>query len=72
MTNKEKFLELVAEEEFNTMKWAKEQKANNKLRRAAQKISILILKRLKVLGWSQKELAEKMGVNDKGMNIFIG
>lgn len=71
MTNGEKFLELVSEDESNTMEWAKEQNTNWKLRRAAQKISILILKRLKELGWSQRELAEKMDVSPQLVNKWV-
>lgn len=71
MTTKEKFLALVTEDNFDTMKWAKEHQANRKPRRAAQKISILILKRLKELEWSQKELAERMGVSPQLVNKGI-
>lgn len=71
MTNREKFLALVSEDDSKTMEWAKAQKANKKLRRAAQKIAILILKRLKELGWSQKDLAEKMNVSPQLVNKWV-
>lgn len=71
MTNREKFLALVSEDGSKTMEWAKAQKANKKLRRAAQRIAIVILKRLKELGWSQKDLAGKMDVSPQLVNKWV-
>lgn len=71
MTNREKFLALVSEDDSKTMEWAKAQKANRKLRRAAQKIAISILKRLKELGWNQKDLAGKMDVSPQLVNKWV-
>lgn len=71
MTNREKFLALVSEDDANTLEWIKEHKANKKLRRAAQKIANLILLRLRELKWTQKELAEKMGVSPQVVNKWV-
>lgn len=71
MTNTEKFLALVSEDDANTLEWIKEYKANKKLRRAAQKIANLILLRLRELNWTQKDLAEKMGVSPQVVNKWV-
>jgi len=71
MTNREKFLALVSEDDANTLEWIKEHKANKKLRRAAQKIANLILLRLRELEWTQKGLAEKMGVSPQVVNKWV-
>jgi len=71
MTNKEKFLTLVSEDDGNTLAWVKVHKANKPLRRTAQKIAILILMRLNALGWSQKDLAEKMEVSPHLVNKWV-
>ena len=70
MTNREKFLALVSEDS-DSLALAKQRRANKKLRRAAQKVSILILKRLKELGLSQRDLAEKMKVSPQLVNKWV-
>ncbi|SEA00647.1 Helix-turn-helix [Arachidicoccus rhizosphaerae] len=71
MTNKENFLKLVSTDDSNTLDWLNERNANKKLRRTAQKISILILRRLKELKWSQKDLADKMEVSPQMVNKWV-
>lgn len=71
MTNKENVLAIVSEDDSNTFEWAKAQVANEELSRAGQKVAVLILKRLKELGWSQKELAEKMEISPQLVNKWV-
>lgn len=71
MTNNEKFLTLVSEDDGETLAWMKAHSANMPFRRAAQKIANLILKRLRELGWSQNDLAEKMEVSPQLVNQWV-
>lgn len=70
MTNKEKFLGLVSGDS-DFLERAKAERANRKLSRAAQRVAILILKRLKELEWTQKDLAEKMNVSPQLVNKWV-
>ncbi|WP_460431845.1 helix-turn-helix domain-containing protein [Arachidicoccus ginsenosidivorans] len=42
-----------------------------RFRRAAKKFANLILKRLRELGWSQNDLAEKMEVRPRLVNQWV-
>lgn len=71
MTNKEKFLALVAKEETNTLSRAQERIANRGRNRKAFAISLAILERLDQLTWSQKRMAEEMGVSPQQINKWV-
>ncbi|MGL4581908.1 MAG: helix-turn-helix transcriptional regulator [Flavobacterium sp.] len=71
MTNKEKFLALVSPEETNTVERAKARVANKELYKVSQKIALHILNRLTILGWKQKDLAEKMAVTPQQVSKWV-
>lgn len=71
MTNKEKFLKLVSEEENKTLDNIKWRNANRLWLRASQEIAIKVLVRLKELGWTQAYLAEKMEVSPQQINKIV-
>lgn len=62
MTNKEKLLALVSSEKTNTLEKNKERIRNRAMLRESQQIAIKVLMKLDELGWSQKDLAQKMEV----------
>ncbi|OFY87420.1 MAG: hypothetical protein A3F72_04260 [Bacteroidetes bacterium RIFCSPLOWO2_12_FULL_35_15] len=62
MTNKEKFLALVAKETPNSLEKNKVRIKNRAMLRESQQIAIKVLKKLDDLGWSQKDLAKEMDV----------
>lgn len=59
MTNKEKFLQLVSDEDNNTLKEIKQRIKNRAMLRESQQIAIKVLMKLDELGWTQKDLAQK-------------
>ena len=71
MLNKEKFLALVSSEETSTLDAAKARVTNRELHRVSQKIALHILSRLSVLGWKQKDLAEKMAVTPQQVSKWV-
>lgn len=71
MTNKEKFLQLVSEEDNNTLKEIKQRIKNRAMLRESQQIAIKVLIKLDELGWSQKDLAEKMGVSPQQITKIV-
>ncbi len=71
MTNKEKFLQLVSKEKTNTVARARERKMNRAVLRRSQEIALTILERLDVLGWTQKRLAEEMGIQPQQVNRWL-
>ncbi|MDX9705887.1 MAG: helix-turn-helix transcriptional regulator [Weeksellaceae bacterium] len=71
MTNKEKFLQLVSEEDNNTLKEIKQRIKNRAMLRESQQIAIKVLMKLDELGWSQKDLAEKMGVSPQQITKIV-
>lgn len=71
MTNKEKFLKLVSEDNSNTLEWAKNRQAKKKHILLSKKIAIRILARLNFLKWTQKDLAEKINVSAQQVNKWV-
>ncbi len=63
MTNKEKFMLLVSDRPSGTVERNKERIKNRAMLRESRKIAYKVLVRLDVLGWSQKRLADEMGVS---------
>ena len=71
MTNKEKFLELVSKEKTTTLKEIKLRIEKSAMLRESQQIAIKVLMKLDELGWSQKDLAEKMKVSPQQVNKIV-
>ena len=62
MTNKEKFLALVSEEDLETMVCIKERVQNREMLHESQQIALKVLMKLNELSWSQKDLAKAMNI----------
>lgn len=71
MNNKEKFLRLVSDEETNTLARAQDRIINRDSHRFAFNIALKILERLDQLGWSQRQLAEALGVSPQQVNKWV-
>lgn len=71
MTSKEKFLALVSKEETQTIQRAKERLAKKSYSNLSNLIAFEILEQLDELHWSQKELANKMGVSPQQVNKWV-
>lgn len=71
MTNKEKFLKLVSEEDTKTLSELNQRAKNRAMLRESQKIALKVLRKLTELGWSQKELAKKMEVSPQQINKIV-
>lgn len=69
--NREKFLELVSKESTNTSEKNKEMIANREWLRVSRDIAFKILEKLDELGWTQKELAEKMEVSPQYISKML-
>lgn len=70
-TNREKFLELVSGEDTEIVEKNNWRIANRQWLRVSQTIAFDILERLDDLGWTQKDLAEKMGVSPQYVNKLV-
>lgn len=71
MTNKEKFMQLVSDRPSGTVERNKERIKNRAMLRESQKIAYKVLVRLDVLGWSQKKLADEMGVSAQYISKIV-
>lgn len=71
MTTKDKFLALVSKEETKTVARAKSRLANKSYTKISNRIAFEILERLDELGWTQKQLAEKMDVYPQQVNKWV-
>lgn len=71
MTNKEKFLELVSDKETDTLKRNRARIQKRNMLRESQYIALKILNRLDELGWTQKKLAEQIGVTPQQINKIV-
>jgi ribosome-binding protein aMBF1 (putative translation factor) len=71
MTNKEKFLTLVSEEDTKTLVEVKERIKNRAMLHESQQIALKVLMKLEDLGWSQKDLAEKMEVSPQQISKIV-
>lgn len=71
MTNKEKFLTLVSEEDSGTLERNRERIRNRAMLRESQQIALKVLFKLDDLGWTQKELAKKMEVSPQQISKIV-
>lgn len=71
MTNKEKFTTLVSKESTKTVSRAKVRIARRGYTRISQQIALAVLERLDQLNWTQKKLAEEMGVSPQIINKWV-
>lgn len=71
MTNKEKFLKIVSEDENKTLENIKWRNANRLWLRASQEVALKVLLRLKEFGWTQVFLAEKMEVSPQQISKIV-
>jgi transcriptional regulator with XRE-family HTH domain len=71
MTNKEKFLKLVSENDTETLKEVKKRIKNRDMLRESQQIALKVLIKLDELGWSQKKLAAEMGVSPQQITKIV-
>ena len=71
MTNKEKFLALVSENDTQTISEIKERIKNRAMLKESGRIATKVLYRLDTLGWSQKDLAAKMNVSPQQVNKIV-
>lgn len=71
MNNKEKFLSLVSDKETKTAEKSRERIKKRAMLRESQSIAVKVLKKLDMLGWSQKLLAEKLGVSPQQVNKIV-
>lgn len=71
MTTKEKILGLVSKEDTKTLENNRSRIANRQWLRASQEVAMKILDKLEALNWSQKDLAEKMGVSPQYINKVV-
>lgn len=70
-TNREKFLELVSDVDIKTEEKNNWLIANRQWLRVSQDIAFDILEKLEDLNWTQKDLAEKMGVSPQYINKIV-
>lgn len=71
MTNKEKFLALVSEEDSGTLERNRERIRKRAMLRESQQIALKVLMKLDDLGWSQKDLAKAMGVTPQQITKIV-
>lgn len=71
MTNKEKFLALVSEEDSGTLERNKERIRKRAMFRESQQIALKVLMKLDDLGWSQKDLAKAMDVTPQQITKIV-
>ena len=71
MSNREKFLALVSDEDTKTMEQNTWRIKNRSMLRESQKIALKVLSKLDELGWSQKVLAEKMEVSPQQISKIV-
>ena len=71
MTNKEKFMKLVSDEKTDTIARNKERIKNRAMLKESQRIAIKVLMKLDDLGWTQKDLATKMGVKPQQITKIV-
>ncbi len=71
MTNKEKFLQLVSEEDTNTLVEVNERVKNRAMLRESQQIALKVLMKLDDLGWSQRDLANAMKVTPQQITKIV-
>jgi len=71
MKNKEKFLQLVSEEDLKTFEEVKNRIKNREMLHESQQIALKILMKLKSINWSQKDLAKAMNVTPQQVSKIV-
>lgn len=71
MTNKEKFLALVTEQDNSVLEQIKWRRENRTWLNRSQKVSMLILRILREQKISQKELANRLNVSPQQVNKWV-
>lgn len=71
MTNKEKFLALVSEQDSGTLERNRDRIRNRAMLRESQQIALKVLMKLDELGWSQKDLAKSMSVTPQQITKIV-
>lgn len=71
MTNKEKFLALVSEEDSGTLERNRERIRKRAMLRESQQIALKVLMKLDDLSWSQKDLAKAMEVTPQQITKIV-
>lgn len=71
MTKKEKFLKIVSTQQTDTIAKNKQLIENRDRLKESQLIAIKVLDKLEYLGWTQRKLAEKMGVSPQQVNKVV-
>lgn len=71
MTNREKFNQLVSKEKTDTLEKNKARIKNRLMLKESQRIALKVLLKLDELGWTQKDLAEKMEVSPQYINKVV-
>lgn len=69
--NKERFLKLVSDKKTNTLERVKLRRIRREMLRESQQIALKVLNRLDELEWTQKRLAEEMGVSPQQINKIV-
>lgn len=72
MTNKDKFLSLVNGEQSDITSLVKERIRNRAMLRESQAIALKVLMKLDELKWSQRKLANEMGVSPQQISKLVG
>jgi antitoxin component HigA of HigAB toxin-antitoxin module len=71
MINKNKFNVLVSSNKTETTNKSKKRIEDREMLRESQRIAIKILKKLDVNNWTQKDLAQKMGVTPQQVSKIV-
>ena len=71
MTNKDKFLALVSEEDSKVLDRNRDRIRNRAMLRESQQIALKVLLKLDELGWTQKELANRMDVSPQQVSKIV-
>jgi transcriptional regulator with XRE-family HTH domain len=71
MSNKEKFLQLVTDTDTTLISEVNERIRNREMLRESQNIALKVLARLEELHWTQRRLAEAMGVSAQQVSKIV-
>ena len=71
MSNMEKFLKLVSEDDTKTLLENQQRIKNRAMLRESQQIALKVLMKLDKLGWTQKDLAAKMEVSPQQITKIV-
>ncbi len=70
-TDKKRFLSLVTGEDKSVLRDVEKRISNRAMLKASKKIAINVLARLDEMGWTQKQLAEALGVQPQQVNKIV-